>query len=447
MNTRYKYFCIVNEVNRLRLKVQELAYIKEADININGITCIAGVNNTGKSTVGKVLFSLVYSLNQYQDLFEEERLISIQDRLRVVRLLTQNNYDEISTDLSHFLRNRDKTNFLDVLNNLKNKLIQDPQTLNSDKQKLLKVTDEIRMLLLKEADSIEIKQETLEKVILSTFENQLSPLHSYNNTTILSSAADTNKELLKLKFENNKIINFQLNQELPFNQAFYIESPYVFQFVNIYQMVTRSSLFRRSQFKHIPAYISDLLEKMINKHPTYDSVAEKILHNADDNYENLEESLSKLLDGEMLYDKKSNEFIFAADKIEQPIKMANVASGIKSLSIVHRLLQNGWLNDFSVLIIDEPENHLHPKWQIEFARFLVDLYCDLGVKVLITSHSPYFIEALDVFTKKRQIHNNTSFYHAEIQSNGTILKDVSDHLEVIFKLLSEPLEKLEEERL
>ena len=40
----------------MKLKVNNFAKIKEADIIIDGITVIAGENNTGKSTIGKILF-------------------------------------------------------------------------------------------------------------------------------------------------------------------------------------------------------------------------------------------------------------------------------------------------------------------------------------------------------------------------------------------------------
>lgn len=39
----------------MKLEIRNLAKIIEADIEIDGITVIAGDNNTGKSTVGKTL--------------------------------------------------------------------------------------------------------------------------------------------------------------------------------------------------------------------------------------------------------------------------------------------------------------------------------------------------------------------------------------------------------
>ena len=42
----------------MKLEINNFSKIKKADIQINGITVICGDNNTGKSTVGKILFSI-----------------------------------------------------------------------------------------------------------------------------------------------------------------------------------------------------------------------------------------------------------------------------------------------------------------------------------------------------------------------------------------------------
>ena len=41
----------------MKLLLRNFAKIKEAEIRFDGLTVIAGNNNTGKSTVGKVLFT------------------------------------------------------------------------------------------------------------------------------------------------------------------------------------------------------------------------------------------------------------------------------------------------------------------------------------------------------------------------------------------------------
>ena len=46
----------------MNLKIENILSIKKADIAIDGLTVIAGVNDSGKSTIGKALFCLVKSI-------------------------------------------------------------------------------------------------------------------------------------------------------------------------------------------------------------------------------------------------------------------------------------------------------------------------------------------------------------------------------------------------
>lgn len=52
----------------MKLHIENIARIGKADVDIDGITIIAGSNNTGKSTVGKVLFAMFetfYRLDEF----------------------------------------------------------------------------------------------------------------------------------------------------------------------------------------------------------------------------------------------------------------------------------------------------------------------------------------------------------------------------------------------
>lgn len=61
----------------MRLNIKNFAKIKDADIIIDDITIIAGENNTGKSTVGKVLFSLFNSLQDIDNKILDDRAAAI----------------------------------------------------------------------------------------------------------------------------------------------------------------------------------------------------------------------------------------------------------------------------------------------------------------------------------------------------------------------------------
>lgn len=57
----------------MKLKIENVAKIEHAEIEMNGITIIAGKNNTGKSTIGKVVFSLFNSLSNIEARLKQQK--------------------------------------------------------------------------------------------------------------------------------------------------------------------------------------------------------------------------------------------------------------------------------------------------------------------------------------------------------------------------------------
>ena len=57
----------------MKLVIENIGKIKKAEFDFRGITVIAGNNNTGKSTVGKVLYSFFNSLQNVSEKVENQR--------------------------------------------------------------------------------------------------------------------------------------------------------------------------------------------------------------------------------------------------------------------------------------------------------------------------------------------------------------------------------------
>ena len=70
------------------------------------------------------------------------------------------------------------------------------------------------------------------------------------------------------------------------------------------------------------------------------------------------------------------------------------ATGMKAFSILNFLYGRGLLNNRTLLVVDEPEAHLHPQWILEYAKVLVRLNRNLGVRLLLTTHSPDMLNAI-----------------------------------------------------
>lgn len=57
----------------MKLIIDNFAKIKKAEIIFDGITIIAGKNNSGKSTVGKVLYGIFNSLNGMEEKIQKKQ--------------------------------------------------------------------------------------------------------------------------------------------------------------------------------------------------------------------------------------------------------------------------------------------------------------------------------------------------------------------------------------
>jgi predicted ATPase len=101
------------------------------------------------------------------------------------------------------------------------------------------------------------------------------------------------------------------------------------------------------------------------------------------------------------------------------------------------LLKSGLIDERSLLILDEPEVHLHPKWQIKYAELIIELVKN-NITILVTSHSPYMIEALQKYSEMANLTEKTNIYLSE----NNIIED-KNKLQEIYEKLSEPFDEFE----
>jgi predicted ATPase len=102
-------------------------------------------------------------------------------------------------------------------------------------------------------------------------------------------------------------------------------------------------------------------------------------------------------------------------------------------------LQINAINENKPLLWDEPENHLHPAWQIKFAEMLV-LLSKSGIPIVVSTHSPYFIQSIRYYSQKYQLASYVNYYMNEIGDDGLVtVKEVTNDLGKVFARLSAPL--------
>ena len=139
-----------------------------------------------------------------------------------------------------------------------------------------------------------------------------------------------------------------------------------------------------------------------------------------------------------------NEWIYRLGDSEG-IFLKNLSTGLKTFVILKALLQNGTLTYGSTLILDEPEIHLHPKWQLILAELIVLLNKEFQVHVLLNTHSPYFLRAIEVYSQKHGIDEECDYYLARLEGDTSEIKNVNHCIEEIYKKLWIPFQKLEDE--
>ncbi|MGZ9734283.1 AAA family ATPase [Flavobacterium sp. GNP002] len=404
----------------MKLKLQNIGIIEEANINIDGITLIAGQNDSGKSTVGKVLYAVVKGFNQDINLFHEEKngmiIYYYQNILKELKKFDSFNINEYQTKEinSDWIEKIEK-----IINS---ELITESKKTVSNSLSSLKNYDK------SEYNTREEKENEIEKWLKS----EIATLHNLFNINDniskieiddLEGNATIEDWFIELGRYYLKLDN---NLETYFKEAYYIESP----------LIIDESLQRfvgKDNFQSYTRNRQEELEKSLSN-PLQTNILD---------YSTIYSDISKIISGEITIDLLEG---VRYKKNDQEIDIKNTAVGIKSFGIIQLLLKNNRLNNRTLLIIDEPEVHLHPTWQVKYAEILVRLSKDFDIPIVLTSHSPYFIEALDAFSKKYKYEKSTNFYFSKRNEDGLSSKiiDVTKDISPILSSISEAFYKIQD---
>ena len=161
-----------------------------------------------------------------------------------------------------------------------------------------------------------------------------------------------------------------------------------------------------------------------------------------DNELEVEKLIREILGGTIR--KENGELLFVRDNGYKS-HMKNTSSGVKQLAIIQTLLMNDEIGPKSFLIMDEPEVNLHPEWQIKFAKILVLLVKELDSSIFVASHSPFFIEAIELYSQYYDLIDESFFYLTQKADDGyDIVKVDSNNLEEIYRNLGQPYDILDE---
>ena len=99
------------------------------------------------------------------------------------------------------------------------------------------------------------------------------------------------------------------------------------------------------------------------------------------------------------------------------VRFTNIGFGVSQVLPV--LIQCYYADEGSILILEQPEAHLHPKAQSELADILIDVVKTRNMQIILESHSEHLLHRLQRRIAEEEIAaDDTAFYFCEIK-NGT----------------------------
>lgn len=431
---------------KLILEVENFNPIKHAHMDIRKINIIGGINASGKSTLSKFLFCFLTSISDEGKYIANQNVKNSFSRFimywsgNYILNNSEIGYDETSKyeQLNNIITQWDNNNssinyFLEKYTTLKNiidnsdlrnndRCIEDLKTIKDTIENYKDITSRyVRVtntLLRSEYDSSQ----------LGTFKDAKVKLNGINNKCEFEEHIDFKETSLITELNKDFINCFN------FHEICYVDSP------SIFDMNPKLSSNNNTIPDKIPYHYNFLYKCLTNSKI---NVLDEVY---DEKSLSIEEDIKKLIDGEFDYYPSEDKFLYHSNG--KYYEMKNTASGYKQIGIIQLLIKNRMLSKDSFLILDEPEINLHPLLQVKFAEILVKISKELNIILYINSHSPQFIEALEVYSARYDLRDETMFYLTE-RDNDKLFRYINVKRADLYELynnLGDPYDIIDEVR-
>lgn len=405
--------------SQIRLTFENVRAIDKAEIVLNGITVITGENGCGKSTISKLTYNLIKTTTEFdeivdrklkEDIFEDYGSLLRRITFELQYLFSKEEYVETRNAVSKNIR--DGAQLAEAIDFLVGKF---KRFAGNDKK-----SEKNRNVGLN-ADREDMRIRRVKKILVN----------SLSETSDVGANPDIPSLLLKIKDKVFKLINEskKLKEKRPLNIledsliSAFSDLPLPSSF-NLYEYEVpiidrKKKILTPIHSIQNVTYIDTPMIMGIDffgERPHWDDMNALLSRKPAHSYQLYFEKLfNDVFKGDVKIDDEEilgDSFVYKRNDSKE-FDLLECATGLKSFSILRLLLKNGFLNEKTLLIIDEPEAHLHPQWVVEYARLVVLLNKKLGVRFLIASHHPDMISAIKYIAKKEKVSSTLNFYLAE----------------------------------
>lgn len=421
----------------MKLTLKNIGKIGTASVEINGVTVIAGENNTGKSTVGRALFAVFNSFCNVQDQIENERVDSVEnllDRMYMnagARFARIANTADVARRILAYIDEYRQIELPDMQKSIIDLLSQydNGKTEFLDENMVADTVSRIKKVL--DISDIDFLKFVLWRKLNAEFNEQVCNIFSEDDGEIQLQIKDT---VITVSIENEGSVNIQNPDNISLHtEVVYIDDPFVLDDLRMsYQRMPVASLDHRYH-----------LRRKLFSSGSEANVLDEII--AKDILNSIYEKISSVCSGDVIRSKRyvTGYQRKGSDKV---LNVRNLSTGLKTFVILKMLLTSGVIKRNGTIILDEPEIHLHPEWQLLFAELIVLIQKEFDIHVLLNTHSPYFLRAIQVYTAKYESADTCKYYLSEVLEDQANITDVTDNIDKIYAKLSRPLQRLDDER-
>lgn len=420
------------------LSIKNFRAIKRADIQLDGITVVSGVNGCGKSTISKLLYYILRNANAYEELVWAYVNRHIRPYLRALeqvqyslpfyrdsrlrRMFYGMDWEHLNMDNVH--KN------IDVIRELCNRFLELEEALQREGRTA--VTGRLQMIL---RSTLNVEDDWTTKKMLDTLVERISKQCSKAEIMISERPYMLLKDKLDRMFDSDVSRKAVLREygDTIFGEN--ISNVPILHYINKVAYIDTPMVIGMETSMRQPSYwreLNDLLKEPPKR--GYKRAINNIIK-------------SEIMNGDASFDDDSLSGGFKFKQADgKEFDLLECATGIKSFSMLQLLLKNLFLDDSTLMIIDEPEAHLHPQWIVEYARLIVLLHKRVGVKFFIASHSTDMVSSIRYIAETERCLSSLSFYVAERdarEADAFNFRALGHDIEPIFESFNKSFEKLD----
>ncbi|NOQ34861.1 MAG: AAA family ATPase [Methylococcaceae bacterium] len=246
--------------------------------------------------------------------------------------------------------------------------------------------------------------EILVDKIFWTFQSEnIGNLVNYNANSSLSFNLDFENKLFKYDFSRDTKRSIRsLHSDIEPRQDNSIFLP-AKEVLSIYHFILESEINFRFGFDSTYMDLANALKIPATKaFPSSHNISlpsDKLGRDSDD-FNQARNLLANLINGKIEFDEVNKRWYFHKDK--QRFPMGVTAEGIKKIAILDTLLGNGYLNENSIIFIDELESALHPE-AISKLLDIIAILAKHGIQFFIASHSYFVIKKLCLIAQEQKM--------------------------------------------